>query len=36
VDATEMLIDYLARPDTLDSAEMKRVRDLPVGVARKT
>lgn len=36
VDATEMLIDYLVRPDAFDSQEMKRVRDLPVGAARKT
>ena len=36
VDATEMVIDYLARPQFFDSDEMKRVRELPVGVARKT
>lgn len=36
LDATEMVIDYLKRPESFDSDEMKRVRDLPVGVARKT
>lgn len=36
MDATEMLIDYLERPDAFESEEVKRVRNLPVGVARKT
>ncbi|MDX1512525.1 MAG: 2-hydroxychromene-2-carboxylate isomerase [Gammaproteobacteria bacterium] len=35
VDATEMVIDYLNRPRMFESEEMKRVSDLPVGVARK-
>lgn len=36
VDATDMLVDYLADPDAFDSDEMRRVRELPLGVARKT
>lgn len=35
-DATQMLVDYLARPESLDTPEMRRVSDLPYGARRKT
>ena len=35
VDATDMLLDYLADQALFDDAEMRRVADLPVGAARK-
>jgi len=34
LDATDMLLDYLARPEVFESAEMQRVSALPVGVER--
>ena len=33
-DAFEMVLDYLRDPAPFDDAEMKRIEDLPVGVAR--
>lgn len=33
-DATDMLLDYLADPSMLDTPEMRRISDLPVGVRR--
>lgn len=33
-DATPMLLDYLANPAMMQSAEMKRVKSLPIGVSR--
>ena len=35
LDATEMLLDYLAYPALFDDAEMRRIAALPVGAARK-
>lgn len=35
VDATDMLLDYLANPAAFQSEEMVRVSDLPIGVMRK-
>ena len=34
-DATEMLLDYLADSNLFRSTEFSRIRDLPVGAARK-
>lgn len=34
VDATDMVLDYLADPSLLDSAEMARYSNLPVGARR--
>jgi len=34
LDATDMLFDYLAVPKDFESAEMRRVSALPVGVER--
>lgn len=34
-DATDMLLDYLANPALLGSAEMRRVSDLPAAIQRK-
>lgn len=36
VDATDMVIDYLANPAAFNTEEMRRLRELPMGVARKT
>jgi len=35
MDATDMLLDYLADPALFDSAQMRRIAALPVGAARK-
>ena len=35
LDATDMLLDYLADPALFDEPEMRRIADLPVGAARK-
>ena len=35
-DATAMLLDYLDHPQLFESAEMKRLRYLPVAAARQT
>jgi 2-hydroxychromene-2-carboxylate isomerase len=35
MDATDMLLDYLADPTVFDDPEMRRIADLPVGAARK-
>lgn len=34
-DSTQMLIDYLERPESLDTPEMRRVSGLPYGARRK-
>lgn len=34
LDATDMLLDYLARPGVFETEEMRRVSALPVGVER--
>lgn len=34
-DSLEMMLDYLKDPGLFDTAEMRRIRDLPVGMARK-
>ena len=34
-DSLEMMLDYLKHPGLFDTAEMRRVHDLPVGMARK-
>jgi len=36
VDATEMVVDYLDNPALFASAEMKRLAEVPVGIARKS
>ena len=36
LDATAMLLDYIARPGLLDEPEMRRIAGLPVGAARKS
>ena len=36
LDATEMLLDYLADPKMFDNAEMQRIANLPVAAARKS
>ena len=36
LDATDMLLDYLADPGMFDQPEMRRIADLPVGAARKS
>lgn len=35
VDATEMLLDYLADPSLFTTGDMVRISDLPIGQARK-
>lgn len=35
VDATEMLLDYLADPNLFTTGDMVRISDLPIGQARK-
>lgn len=35
LDATDMLLDYLADPGVFDEPEMRRIANLPVGAARK-
>jgi 2-hydroxychromene-2-carboxylate isomerase len=35
LDATDMLLDYLADPGVFDEPEMRRIARLPVGAARK-
>ena len=35
LDATDMLLDYLADPALFDAPEMRRIATLPVGAARK-
>lgn len=35
LDATDMMLDYLADPEVFDEPEMRRIADLPVGAARK-
>jgi 2-hydroxychromene-2-carboxylate isomerase len=35
LDATDMLLDYLADPTLFDEPEMRRIAALPVGAARK-
>ncbi len=35
LDATDMLLDYLADPTVFDEPEMRRIADLPIGAARK-
>lgn len=36
LDATDMLLDYLADPAVFDAPEMRRIAVLPVGAARKS
>ncbi|MBE0619256.1 MAG: 2-hydroxychromene-2-carboxylate isomerase [Burkholderiales bacterium] len=36
LDATDMLLDYLADPTVFDEPEMRRIAELPVGAARKS
>jgi len=36
LDATDMLLDYLADPAVFDEPEMRRIAALPVGAARKS
>lgn len=36
LDATDMLLDYLADPAVFDDPEMRRIADLPVGASRKS
>ena len=36
LDATDMLLDYLADPTVFDEPEMRRIANLPVGAARRT
>ena len=36
VDATDMVLDYLADPSLLASTEMSRYADLPVGARRQS
>lgn len=36
LDATDMLLDYLADPAMFDQPEMRRIAALPVGAARKS
>lgn len=35
-DATDMVLDYLADPGMLQTPEMRRISDLPVGVRRRS
>ena len=35
LDATDMLLDYLADPGVFDEPEMRRIAALPIGAARK-
>lgn len=35
LDATDMLLDYLADPTVFDEPEMRRIADLPIGAVRK-
>ena len=35
LDATDMLLDYLADPSVFDEPEMRRIANLPIGAARK-